>query len=411
MQRADLTYAYYMLYYAVSLVISLPGYITRNLKPVSSLRGSYGYPRLLSEYFGPGIGVVAVGRTATAGRAVRAASTISAHPETSGGRNRRQTRAVVRSSLIPQKCSHGLYVKFRREVRATHEHPKGRIVDGDFNILEVDDSLAVIASMLPRDLHKSGPELLWTRSYPLALSPFVTSLVLKHTVEKAVADTGWQATCVDASGYCTESRVYRRDTKRQDIACTFAEMAQQERNLHRVELVLCDKAEREQARFSVDRAAQVTVRSGDPVLALAHFIMPMSLRFQQRSKELSIERATKARDQRAVVLTFPEDTFSQNEDLEILCDAIRKAPGLGVTIVHLNPYLLAQVLDYWSGATVGVMVTSNSRMVMVPRCGDVDSAVGRICSTVFQCFGEGVATVEKLGTGNPGDAGGRNAKR
>jgi hypothetical protein len=313
--------------------------------------------------------------------------------------------------LISKEFSHGLYIEFKRAIKASSEHPQGRIIDGDFNILKIDDSLAVIASELPPDANKHGPELLWTRSYPLAASPFITSLFLKHTVEDMVSDTGWQATCVDASGYCTESRAYRRDTKRQDIACTFAEMAQQGRNLHHVELLLHDKAEKEQARFSVDREAKVAIKSGDPAFTLTHFIMPMSLWFQHHIKELAIERAARANDQRAVVLTFPKDTFSQNEDLETLCDAIRQAPGLGVTIVHLNPYLLAQVLDYWSGATVGVMVTSNSRMVMVPRCGDVDSTVGRICSTVFQCFGEGDATVERLKPGNPGGAGDHNAER
>jgi hypothetical protein len=273
-----------------------------------------------------------------------------------------------------RKTPYGLFVKFRRWIKASRTHPQGRVVDGDFNLLEMAPGLAVVASGLGSDEHKNGPELFWAHSYPLAESPFVTSLVLKRSVEHIMAATGWEATCVDATGYCTESRAYRRDTKKQGIGDTFSEMAQQGRNLHRV------------------------------ALPLAHFVLPMSLLFRERIQELSIEHVPRVGDQRGVVLTFCEDTFRANEDLEALCSAIRQAPGLGVTVVHLNPYLLAQVLDYWSGATVGVVVTNSRRMAIVPRCGDFDSTVSRISNTVFQCFGEGEASVERLDGAGPGGA-------
>lgn len=298
--------------------------------------------------------------------------------------------------FICEQCPHGLYIRFRRSLRPCAKYPRGRTVDGDFNVLDLGDDVVIIASALGSDAHTHGPQLLWQRSYPLAIPPFVTSLVMMHAVEEAVASMGWQATCVDATGYCIESRAFRRDTKRQPIAATCGEMAQQGRHLHRAELSLYDEAERERARFSVDRMAQASIRIGDPRPIVAQLMLPMVERFRRQSAELSVEKATRALDQRAVVLTFPDNTFADNEDLETLCDTIRQSPGLGVSVVHLNPYLQAQVLDYLSGATVSIIVATSNRVAIVPRCGDVNSAVGRIAMTVFQSFGEGKATVERL---------------
>lgn len=304
--------------------------------------------------------------------------------------------------LTMDETEYGLYVRFRRNLRPTKQHPQGRIVTGDFNILSIEDDIVMVASGLDSDAHANGPELIWEHSYPLALMPFISSLVLKRTVEHAVESQGWQATCVSAAGYCQESHAYRFDNKRQDIAITFSEMAQQGRHLHRVELLLSDGSDRALGRFAVDRFAQAAVMSGNISMVLREFVLPMVCSFCDEKSARSVRRADSAAEQQAVVITFQENTFADNEDLETLCEAISQSPGLGVSVVHLNPYLQAQVLDYLSGATVSVIVATHNRMAIVPRSGDVETAMDRICSTVFRRFGEGKATVELLSSAGPG---------
>jgi len=70
---------------------------------------------------------------------------------------------------------------------------------------------------------------------------------------------------------------------------------------------------------------------------------------------------------------------------------VRKADGLNVSVIHLNPYLQSQILDFFTGDAVELLVTSPGRVSLLPRSSDCGSTIERIATTIYRHFGEAKA--------------------
>ena len=281
----------------------------------------------------------------------------------------------------------GMWLSFRRRIRPTAAYPQGRIVQGRFAMLAVNNHLCLFVSTLGRDAHNCGPHLLCKRSYPLAKRPFFPSRLLSRTITEMAAKNAWTAMATDAMGY-DRSRRFRRDMREQPIEDAVAEMLAQERYVHRLEVTFVDESSAEVLRAAFDRYACVSVRRGPILPIVSQFISPAIRDAVSQEATYNVQLSAKSAHQHAVQLTFVNEPFRNRADMKALCDSMRKGEGLAVTIIHLNPYLQAQVIDMLSGRAADMIVMDRARVSLVPRSQDCDLALERMTTTLFRHFGE-----------------------
>jgi hypothetical protein len=291
---------------------------------------------------------------------------------------------------------YGFAVDFSRLLRPSAGHPQGRSVTGSFDILVVTDQLSILASSLPADCHRHGPALLAERAYPLAKRPFLTSPELCRLVGSMADRNNWDPIAVDAMGYDRRTLKFRRDLKPQPVEDAFREMSTQGRQVHKVKVSFRDSDRREVLLAAVDRHAETTVYAGNLGDAVTGLLFPAIDQVSSAGMEYAVPRAAVPAQQEALVLSFPEDQFTDYDDMNDLCQALRKQDGLSVTTVHLNPYLQAQVLDFFSGAAVELLVTDDRTVSLIPRSGNCKSILEKIAETVFFYFGEATPRRERL---------------
>jgi hypothetical protein len=100
-----------------------------------------------------------------------------------------------------------------------------------------------------------------------------------------------------------------------------------------------------------------------------------------------------------VSLRFPEGTFSRVDDIDALCQAVRCGEGVNVTVLHLNPYLHAQVLDYYAGQALDMLILDDASVSLLPRSASASVTIQRVVTMVFRYFGEADVTVETITRG------------
>jgi hypothetical protein len=143
------------------------------------------------------------------------------------------------------------------------------------------------------------------------------------------------------------------------------------------------------ARLSFDRNVTSTVIRGNPSLALKELILPGLFKANAADATYEVVRAPQPMNQEVVELDFADEPFDSHDAMRLLCDAVRQGDGLNVAIVHLNPYLHAQILDFYSGAAIELVVTDSRSVSLVPRSLDCVGAIQRVATTIFRYFGEG----------------------
>jgi len=297
------------------------------------------------------------------------------------------------AELTADQADWGLRLSFRRKVRPTAAHPNGRVIAGDFAVVTVDESLCLLVSTLSLDAHTAGPHRLCKKAYPLAKRPFFTANVLAKTVGDVATDNSWNATAIDAMGY-DHARRFRRDMREQSVEDALAEMREQGRYVHRLEVSFTDKSSSEVLRASFDRYASVSMRRGDVVLVVSGFVRPAVAASRSKAATYAIDVNPRPRQQQVVQLSFPHEPFRTYADMNALCDALRRGDGLAVTILHLNPYLQAQVVDMLTGAAADMIIVDKSRVSLIPRSRRSAESLERMTSTLLRHFGE--AQVEKV---------------
>jgi hypothetical protein len=197
----------------------------------------------------------------------------------------------------------------------------------------------------------------------------------------------WKAMATDAMGY-DRSRRFRRDMREQPIEDAVDEMLAQERYVHRLEVIFSDASSAEVLRAAFDRYASVSVRRGPILPIVIQFISPAIRVAVSQAATYNVQLSAKSAHQNAVQLTFAKEPFRNRADMNALCDSMRKGEGLAVTVIHLNPYLQAQVIDMLSGRAADMIVMDRARVFLVPRSQDCDLALERMTTTLFRHFGE-----------------------
>ena len=284
--------------------------------------------------------------------------------------------------------AYGQALSFSRKVKPTASHPHGRMVEGGFQVLSLSSGLSLVASSLDLDAHRNGPGLLAKRAYPVAKRPFIPSLLLRRLIQQMATTRQWTATAVDAIGYDRKTLRFRRDTKQQPVDDAMAEMSEQGRQLHRVVVSFQDEHRREKMKAAFDRYGSATVLRGSIETACHGFIVPAVAEAQSGAKAYEVERAPKPAQQQVVQLVYRDEPFARYEGMNALCRAIRCGEGLSVSIVHLNPYLQAQVLDFFTGAAVELLVMDATTVSLLPRSEKCQAAMERVAAILFRYFGE-----------------------
>jgi hypothetical protein len=125
---------------------------------------------------------------------------------------------------------------------------------------------------------------------------------------------------------------------------------------------------------------------------MSDLVMPALADARQRARTYEIEHSDKVSRQEMIEIHFTEEALAKYEDMEKLCRAVREQDGLNVTIIHLNPYLQAQILDFLSGSALEMAVMDSRTISLVPRAGNCRETIPQIAAQVFRCFGEGEVT-------------------
>jgi len=290
----------------------------------------------------------------------------------------------------------GIEMAFERRLRPTREHRDGRIVRGGFDVIHLSSGSCLLGWTGDRDGFDHGALRLARGAYPLATRPFITSGPMLRLLEAMADAHGWAATAADTMGYSRQTHSFGKDMEPLPLRQAFDEFARDRRLVHSVVVKCKDARGHQKLRAQFDRHGQVLVLDGSATEAAEGFALPAIAAFLANSQTFEVPREPDFRTQRAVHLDFPAHTFPTPREMEKLADAIRQGEGLGVSIVHLNPYMEAQVLDYFSGATVDVVVMQGHRVSLVPRTEGAHDALERIASTVFRFFGEAELRVGTL---------------
>lgn len=297
---------------------------------------------------------------------------------------------------------YGYSVYFQRKIRGKQRQPD-RTLSGDFDLLCISSDLLITASTLQPEENRQGPYLLAQRAYPIAKRPFIASRVLRHLLESIASTRDLCAVSVDAMGYDRDSGKFRRDLKRQPVENALVEMSEQGRQVHRIQVAFVDKRNREPYRASFDRNGAALIRKGSAGVFVKEFILPAVEQALGQYKRFDLPRCESFVNQKMIQLTFRNDPFSDYAGMHALCRAVREEIGLSVSVVHLNPYLQAQVLDFLSGSAVEMLVMDSRTVTLVPRSAQSQSALERVTSAIFHYFGEAssigtpVATAEEQG--------------
>jgi hypothetical protein len=289
----------------------------------------------------------------------------------------------------------GYTVEFARDLKPTAYTPNGSRAAGRFDVLEASDQVCLLASTLGAREQEHGPHLLARSAYPLGVRPFIKSGELLRSVMRLASQHDWTPLCLDAMGYDRETREFRRDMKRQPVPDAFREMSEQGRQTHQVRVHFRGGADHYLICL-FNRYGRAVVEHGDVVVAATGFVLPTAAESLRQVGTLSIRRESTPSRQQLVRLEFPPNTFADPDSVRNLCEALRQGDGLNVTVIHLNPFLHAQVLDYLTGESVQLYVMDDANASLVPRSRADRGTLQRVVATVFRFFGEADVNVERM---------------
>lgn len=286
-----------------------------------------------------------------------------------------------------QQTTSGIEFAFNRQLKRSKANPEGRLCTGTFNLLTITDKIIIVASSLTGDDHVNGPDRFVQNAYPLARRPFFPSNSLIRQIEGFAKNWGWEAISLDAIGYHRHSQRLRRDMDPQPPAEVAREMAEQGRRVHKL-LISFRHEGLETARIKFDRNCTATVEKGNPRTALQELVLPCVTEALVSDDAYEVTRAQEAVEQESVELEFQDEPFDSYDSMRSLCDAVRNADGLNVSIIHLNPYLQAQILDFFTGAAIEMLVTDTRNVTLIPRSGECAASMERVATTIYRYFGE-----------------------
>lgn len=98
------------------------------------------------------------------------------------------------------------------------------------------------------------------------------------------------------------------------------------------------------------------------------------------------ERRPHERMQRAVAVEMPTGIFANAESVSALLEALSEQRGIGIAVLHRNPYLHVAVTDYLDGSNFDTFVTFDDRVVIYPGYRASVGALTRLTEHLAERF-------------------------
>ncbi|MDQ3630264.1 MAG: hypothetical protein M3417_03090 [Actinomycetota bacterium] len=87
---------------------------------------------------------------------------------------------------------------------------------------------------------------------------------------------------------------------------------------------------------------------------------------RRRSLLTGRERQPHARQEHAIAVQMPTGIFANAESVSDLLEALSEQRGVGIAVLHRNPYLHVAVTDYLDGSNFDAFVTVDDRVLIYP---------------------------------------------
>jgi hypothetical protein len=97
-------------------------------------------------------------------------------------------------------------------------------------------------------------------------------------------------------------------------------------------------------------------------------------------------RTVNVRQDRAIAVQMPTSIFAEAESVSELLGALSEQRGVGIAVLHRNPYLHVAVTDYLDGSNFDAFVTFDDRVVIYPGYRASVGALTRLTEHIAERF-------------------------
>jgi len=286
-------------------------------------------------------------------------------------------------SWKPQEKGYGYHAAFESVLR------NGERVSGSFDVLTVDEGTLLVVSSLHGRENKYGPERLVGTVYPLALRPLVNVKFLGRTIERFVDSHGARAETTNIMGRHKATTGYALDKERLTIEDAFEQWSDERKDIRRVEFALYDEPGSIVVRVAVDREGVVRVYSGDPGICVESLALSIVQESNSlREQRYALKRADHFLKQQSLDISFDQAVFPDTDRMRELCGKLQEEDGFSVTIRHLNPYLHAQILDFYTGGIIELVILNARTVSLIPVSSRSALLMERSTAIIQDRFGD-----------------------
>jgi hypothetical protein len=98
------------------------------------------------------------------------------------------------------------------------------------------------------------------------------------------------------------------------------------------------------------------------------------------------ERQAHVRTEQAIAVQMPSSIFADAESISALLEALSEQRGVGIAVLHRNPYLHVAVTDYLDGSNFDAFVTSDDKVLIYPGYRASAGALTRLTEHIAERF-------------------------
>lgn len=98
------------------------------------------------------------------------------------------------------------------------------------------------------------------------------------------------------------------------------------------------------------------------------------------------ERQAHVRTEQAIAVQMPSHTFADPESVSVLLETLSEPRGVGIAVLHRNPYLHVAVTDYLDGSNFDAFVTSDDSVLIYPGYRASAGALTRLTEHIAERF-------------------------
>ena len=107
---------------------------------------------------------------------------------------------------------------------------------------------------------------------------------------------------------------------------------------------------------------------------------------RRRSLLTGRQREVHTRQEHAIAVQMPTGIFSNPESVSALLEALSEQRGVGIAVLHRNPYLHVAVTDYLDGSNFDAFVTFDDRVIIYPGYRASVGALTRLTEHLAERF-------------------------